>query len=98
MKSRKQETQIKIQKSLATARDILISYRGGDVPVLLASNLGRPEEQIKFRTLGSLAVDEVDMLTVIMVGSSTSKMLDLGRGKAVYTPRGYAKRIDKIKQ
>ena len=83
---------------LATARDILISYRGGDVPVLLASNLGRPEEQIKFRTLGSLAVDEVDMLTVIMVGSSTSKMLDLGRGKAVYTPRGYAKRIDKIKQ
>jgi len=81
---------------LATARDILISYRGGDVPVLLASNLGRSEEQIKFRTLGSLAVDEVDMLTVVLVGSSTSKMLDLGRGKAVYTPRGYAKHIDKI--
>jgi hypothetical protein len=33
-----------------------------------------------------------------MVGSSASKMLDLGRGKAVYTPRGYAKHIDKIKQ
>jgi len=83
---------------LAVARDILMTYRGGDVPVLLASNLGRPEEQIKFRTLGSLVVDEVDMLTVVMVGSSTSKMLDLGRGKAVYTPRGYAKHIDKIKQ
>ena len=83
---------------LAAARDILMRYRGGDVPVLLASNLGRPEEQIKFRTLGSLVVDEVDMLTVVMVGSSASKMLDLGRGKAVYTPRGYAKRIDKIKQ
>jgi len=83
---------------LAAARDILLRYRGGDVPVLLASNLGRPEEQIKFRTLGSLVVDEVDMLTVVMVGSSASKMLDLGRGKAVYTPRGYAKRIDKIKQ
>ena len=83
---------------LAAARDILMRYRGGDVPVLLASNLGRPEEQIKFRTLGSLVVDEVDMLTVVMVGSSASKMLDLGRGKAVYTPRGYAKHIDKIKQ
>ena len=83
---------------LAAARDILISYRGGDVPVLLASNLGRPEEQIKFRTLGSLVVDEVDMLTVVMVGSSASKMLNLGRGKAVYTPRGYAKHIERIKQ
>ena len=83
---------------LAAARDILMRYRGGDVPVLLASNLGRPEEQIKFRTLSSLIVDEVDMLTVVMVGSSASKMLDLGRGKAVYTPRGYAKHNDKIKQ
>ena len=83
---------------LAAARDILISYRGGDVPVLLASNLGRPKEQIKFRTLGSLVVDEVDMLTVVMVGSSASKMLNLGRGKAVYTPRGYAKHIERIKQ
>jgi precorrin-3B methylase len=36
------------------------------------------------------------MLTVVMVGSSASKMLDLGRGKAVYTPRGYAKHINKI--
>jgi len=81
---------------LAAARDILISYRGGDVPVLLASNLGRPEEQLKFRTLGSLVVDEVDMLTVVMVGSRASKTLDLGRGKAVYTPRGYAKHIDNI--
>jgi cobalt-precorrin 5A hydrolase/precorrin-3B C17-methyltransferase len=82
---------------LAAARDILMRYRGGDVPVLLASNLGRPEEQIKFRSLSSLVVDEVDMLTVVMVGSSASKMLDLGRGKAVYTPRGYAKHIEKIK-
>ena len=90
--SRRRRTQ------LAAARDILISYRGGDVPVLLASNLGRPKEQIKFCTLGSLVVDEVDMLTVVMVGSSASKMLDLGRGKAVYTPRGYAKHIDRIKQ
>jgi cobalt-precorrin 5A hydrolase/precorrin-3B C17-methyltransferase len=47
--------------------------------------------------LAALLVDEVDMLTVVMVGSSASKMLDLGRGKAVYTPRGYAKHIDKIK-
>ena len=79
---------------LAMARDILIGYRGGDVPVILASNLGRPDEAILHRTLASLDIDEVDMLTTVMVGASTSRQLDLGRGTAVYTPRGYAKHLD----
>jgi cobalt-precorrin 5A hydrolase/precorrin-3B C17-methyltransferase len=79
---------------LATARDILMTYRGGDVPVILASNLGRLDEAILHRTLASLDIDEVDMLTTVMVGASTSRQLDLGRGNAVYTPRGYARHLD----
>ena len=55
------------------------------------------ENEVFIKSCG-LVVDEVDMLTVVMVGSTTSKMLDLGRGKAVYTPRGYSNHIDKIKQ
>jgi cobalt-precorrin 5A hydrolase/precorrin-3B C17-methyltransferase len=43
-------------------------------------------------------VDEVDMLTVVMIGSSASRCFKRGTGKAVYTPRGYAKRIDENKQ
>ena len=78
---------------LAAARDILVEYRG-DVPVILASNLGRPDEAIKHRTLASLDIDEVDMLTTVMVGASSSRRIDLGRGSAVYTPRGYAKHLD----
>ena len=87
--SRRRRTQ------LANARDILLSYRGGDVPVLLASNLGRPEEDIRYRTLATLDIDEVDMLTTVMVGASSSRQLSLGRGEAVYTPRGYAKHLDR---
>ena len=79
---------------LATARDILMTYRGGDVPVILASNLGRPDEKILYRTLSTLDIDEVDMLTTVMVGASSSRQIDLGRGAAVYTPRGYAKHLD----
>ena len=79
---------------LAAARDILMSYRGGDVPVILASSLGRPDERIEFRTLAGLDIDEVDMLTTVMVGASSSRQIDLGRGSAVYTPRGYAKHLD----
>ena len=86
--SRRRRTQ------LAAARDILMTYRGGDVPVVLASNLGRPDEDIRFRTLAGLDIDEVDMLTTVMVGAASSRQLDLGRGQVVYTPRGYAKHLD----
>jgi len=82
--SRRRRTQ------LAAARDILLTYRGADTPVVLASQLGRPDEVVKFRRLADLDIDEVDMLTVVMVGSSASRLLDLGRGTSVYTPRGYS--------
>ncbi len=80
---------------LAIAKEILLRYRPASTPVVLASSLGRPEEEIRFRDLGRLEVDEVDMLTVVMVGASTSQIMDHRGGKAVFTPRGYAKHLDK---
>ncbi len=79
---------------LAEARDILLQYRPADTPVMLASSLGRPEEHIRYRRLDGLDVDEVDMLTVVLVGSSHSKLAQLGEGPRMYTPRGYARKID----
>lgn len=79
---------------LAHARDILLQHRSGDTPVMLASSLGRPEENIRYRRLADLKVDEVDMLTVVLVGSSHSKLANLGEGPRMYTPRGYARKID----
>jgi cobalt-precorrin 5A hydrolase/precorrin-3B C17-methyltransferase len=80
---------------LAEAREMLLAHRPPDTPVLLASNLGRPEEKLAYRRLADLSVDEVDMLTVVLVGSSQSKLAHLGEGPRMYTPRGYAKRIDR---
>lgn len=79
---------------LAEARDILLAHRPADTPVLLASSLGRPEEDIRYRRLSDLQVDEVDMLTVVLVGSSHSRLAQLGQGPRMFTPRGYARRID----
>jgi len=79
---------------LSQARDILLQHRPADTPVMLASNLGRPEEQIRYRRLADLQVDEVDMLTVVLVGSSNSRLAKLGEGPRMFTPRGYARRID----
>ncbi|MBZ8117303.1 precorrin-3B C(17)-methyltransferase [Roseovarius sp. LXJ103] len=79
---------------LAEAREILLKHRPADTPVMLASNLGRPEEHIRYRRLDALEVDEVDMLTVVLVGSSNSRLAALGEGPRMFTPRGYARKID----
>ncbi len=79
---------------LAEARDILLNHRPGATPVMLASSLGRSEEHVRYRRLDELEVDEVDMLTVVLVGSSHSRLAQLGEGPRMYTPRGYARKID----
>lgn len=79
---------------LAEARDILLMYRPAATPVMLASNLGRPTEAVRYVRLDALEVDDVDMLTVVLVGSSNSKLAQLGEGPRMYTPRGYARKID----
>ncbi len=79
---------------LAEARDILLQHRPFDTPVMLASSLGRSEEHVRYRKLGELEVDEVDMLTVVLIGSSNSRLAHLGEGPRMYTPRGYARKID----
>ena len=79
---------------LAEARDILLAHRPAETPVMLASNLGRAEERLGYRRLDELRVDEVDMLTVVLVGSSNSRLARLGEGPRMYTPRGYSRKID----
>lgn len=82
---------MKRRTQLAFARDKLLEYRPADTPVILATNLGRPGEHVRTVPLGSLNVDDVDMLTVVVVGSSESRTVTTGDGKTwVYTPRGYS--------
>ncbi|PJJ85376.1 cobalt-precorrin 5A hydrolase/precorrin-3B C17-methyltransferase [Brevirhabdus pacifica] len=85
---------------LEEARQILLKHRPATTPVLLASNLGRPDETLRLRDLGSLDTDEVDMLTIVLIGASTSRVARSGDGGAgaegnwIFTPRGYARKID----
>jgi cobalt-precorrin 5A hydrolase/precorrin-3B C17-methyltransferase len=72
-------------EQLAAARRILLAARSPETPVVLARNLGRAEERVTTTTLAALDPADVDMLTLVIVGSSTTR-----RGKGfVYTPRGY---------
>lgn len=75
---------------LPRAREILLRHRPPTTPVVLARNLGRTDENVRVTDLQSLDVDDVDMLTVVLVGASTTVAMPRGDGRtAVYTPRGY---------
>ena len=72
------------------AIETLKGHRPWDTPVILASSLGRPEEMIRIVRLDEIHVDEVDMLTTVVVGSSQSRRVQVGGRTRVFTPRGYA--------
>jgi cobalt-precorrin 5A hydrolase / precorrin-3B C17-methyltransferase len=76
---------------LAHARDVLLRHRPADTPVVLATNLGRAGETVRIVPLSALDVEDVDMLTVVIVGSGETRTVSTGDGRRwVYTPRGYA--------
>ena len=77
---------------LPAARDILLTGRPGSTPVILARNLGRPGETIDVIALADLTSDQVDMLTLVLVGNSETRITRRGGRDWVYTPRGYAKK------
>ncbi len=77
---------------LAAAKAILLKHRPPETPVVLARNLGRDCEEVRTVSLADLQVDDVDMLTLVLVGASTTRGLVAGGRAWTYTPRGYAKK------
>ena len=70
---------------LKKAFDMILETRKSSTPVVFARQLGRKEEKVQVHRLGDFPVDQVDMLTLILVGNSTSFYQD----GYVVTPRGY---------
>ena len=78
-------------EQLPAMKAVLLEHRPPDTPVILARNLGRPGETITVTTLAALDAADVDMLTLVMIGSSETRAIARGDGGTwVYTPRGYA--------
>ncbi len=86
---------LKRTDQIVKAFDILRPHRRPDTPVVLASSLGRPEENVRIIRFADFRAEDVDMLTLVMVGSSQSRAITRGDGKTyAYTPRGYAKKME----
>lgn len=81
---------------LGRALEILRQYRDAETPVVLGRDIGRPAETTRVTTLGELIPSEVDMRTVVIVGSShTQRFPRADGGEWVYTPRWYGEKPEK---
>ncbi|WP_434602697.1 precorrin-3B C(17)-methyltransferase [Pseudomonas sp. Z4-7] len=75
---------------LGRALEIVARHRTVDTPVVLGRDIGRPGQTLRVTTLGQLAPDQVDMRTMVLIGSSTTCVFPrVEGGDWVYTPRWY---------
>ncbi|WP_434558790.1 precorrin-3B C(17)-methyltransferase [Pseudomonas sp. Z5-35] len=75
---------------LGRALELVAQHRAPDTPVVLGRDIGRPGQTLRVTTLGQLTPDQVDMRTMVLVGSSTTCVFPRAEGgEWVYTPRWY---------
>jgi cobalt-precorrin 5A hydrolase/precorrin-3B C17-methyltransferase len=74
---------------LGQAISILRGHRPVETPVIIAASLGRPEERITTTTIAQFDPEHVNMLSIVIVGSSSTRRISQTRPERIYTPRGY---------
>lgn len=76
---------------LGEIRDLIMEYRREDTPVGIVRNAMREGQSAQVTDLSRLDVTGVDMFCILVVGNSSTRVL---QGKMV-TPRGYEKKYGK---
>jgi precorrin-2 C20-methyltransferase/precorrin-3B C17-methyltransferase len=74
---------------VGAARDLLLAHRAPDTPVVLGRDIGGPGQRLTITTLAALDPEQVDMRTLIIIGSSTTQVVHRGDTTTVFTPRHY---------
>ncbi|ALL77333.1 ATP-binding protein [Pseudonocardia sp. EC080610-09] len=74
---------------VGAARDVLLEHRSPGTPVVLGRDVGGAGQRIVVTTLGELDPELVDMRTLVVVGSSTTRVVERGGEPVVFTPRHY---------
>ena len=78
---------------LGRALEIVAQHRTAQTPVVLGRDIGRPGQTLRVTTLGELTPDQVDMRTMVLIGSSTTCTFPRADGgEWVYTPRWYGQK------
>lgn len=71
-------------------REILIDTVSADRTLILGRDVGGPEQDLQVTTVGELDPASVDMRTMIIVGSSATRVVERTGGRLVFTPRHHS--------
>ncbi|MFD4293218.1 precorrin-3B C(17)-methyltransferase [Rhodococcus sp. NPDC058532] len=74
---------------VAAMKDLLLEHRSPDTPVIVGRDVAGPEESVRIVPLGDLEPSEIDMRTLLIVGSSQTAVVESGGERKVFTPRRY---------
>jgi precorrin-2 C20-methyltransferase/precorrin-3B C17-methyltransferase len=79
------------REQLVRALAVLRRHRAPATPVVVARAVGADDETVAVATLGTVDLDAVDMRTLLIVGSSATRVIAGANGSPprVYTPRRY---------
>ncbi|MCF8129750.1 MAG: precorrin-3B C(17)-methyltransferase, partial [Deltaproteobacteria bacterium] len=70
---------------LSRVREVISEYRTNDTPVGIVRNAARKDESVRITTLSQIDESTVDMLSILLVGNSKTRII----GDKMVTPRGY---------
>jgi precorrin-2 C20-methyltransferase/precorrin-3B C17-methyltransferase len=77
--------------AIVDARDVLLRHRKPDTPVIVGRAVGAPDEKVTIVALGDLSADHADMRTLLIVGSSHTRIsYDADGTPRAFTPRTYS--------
>ncbi|KAA1424441.1 precorrin-2 C(20)-methyltransferase [Mumia zhuanghuii] len=71
------------REQVARMREVLLEHRDAGTAVVVGRDVGRAQESLTVTTLGALDPDTIDMLCLVIVGASSTRVT---RGRA-WTPR-----------
>jgi precorrin-2 C20-methyltransferase/precorrin-3B C17-methyltransferase len=74
---------------LPAVADLILRHRSPQTPVILGRAVGRDGEQLRVITLAELGAADVDMSTLVIVGSSATRVAERDGQPVVFTPRHY---------
>ena len=70
---------------LKTTIEMFLKYRAKTTPVLVARQVGRDQQKKRIFNLASIPIHEIDMLSIIIIGNSSTKLVN----NFLISPRGY---------
>jgi precorrin-2 C20-methyltransferase / precorrin-3B C17-methyltransferase len=74
---------------VAELKDIILESKSPSTPIILGRDVGGPEQSVVITTVGDFDPTVVDMRTLLIVGSSTTTVVDRVGGPVAFTNRRY---------